>query len=72
MNLGGEHLTADDEHARIYGDRREPVAPMCIGPGHLYEYDEDGIPVFLEPCPVCADLPIRNHWGHRYVGVEGW
>lgn len=70
MNLGGEGLTADDEHERLYGAEREPIAPMCIGPGHLYEYDEDGWPVRVADCGVCRGLPPRNHWRHRGAGWD--
>ena len=68
MHLGGEHLGPWEMAGK---EEREPIAPYCCGPGHLYEHDADGWPVLLEPCPVCEPY-VRNHWGHRYVGVEGW
>lgn len=55
MNLSGEHLTADDEHERLYGRQYEGAAPYCPGPGHVL--DEDW--VRLEDCPTCVG--VRNH-----------
>lgn len=65
MNLTGPGLTADDYHAALYGERSEPVAPFCPGPGHLLDTDEEGFTVRLEDCPSCATGPVRNHTTFR-------
>lgn len=62
MNLGNEHI---GPYEMAGHDDYEPPAPYCTGPGHLYEYDDEGWLVQLEPCPVCHPL-VRNHWAHRY------
>lgn len=63
MNLSHEHLTAEDEHARLYGKVREPIAAYCFGPGHLLdEWDQR-----VEDCPDCKGKGIRNHSTARRV-----
>lgn len=64
MNLGHEHLTADDDHARIYGEAPELPAPVCHGPGHLMDWDDDGFLVRVEDCPGCKGQ-VRNHLAWR-------
>ena len=67
MNLSSEHLTADDEHARMYGRDHERIAATCYGPGHLLGTDERGFDVRLEDCPECAGRGPRNHTTARYA-----
>lgn len=69
MNLGGEHLTAEDEHERLYGRREERPATMCSGEGHRYEKDADGWDVVVEVCKDCNRTDI-GHWRARGLGEE--
>ena len=62
MNLdpGTANMTADDWHARYYGEEYERIAPYCHGPGHLIGTDEQGFDVRIEDCPECIGR-VRNH-----------
>ena len=64
MNLGSEHLTADDDHARLYGEDLQRPAPYCLGPGHRMDWDDDGWMVRIEDCPACIGQ-VRNHLAWR-------
>lgn len=69
MNLdpGTATMTAEDYHADLYGEEYEPIAPLCPGPGHLFDHDERGFDIRIEDCPACANGPIRNHNTRRDV-----